>query len=382
MEALYKIGFSYYKIERYNDSLKYLYKILKIEPDNSETIFLIGDVFRQIGKELEAKNYYARAININIKLKDRYRNIGKNLIKEKKYKEAVIYYSKYSLKIKNNVEELSNFGAALIRIGKEKEGRFYINYALKIKEVPYIYNNFAKALLDIEKFEEAKKNADKALELDISYLDAKNTIGDIFMKKEEYIEAFNYYKDVLKSDPKNSYASKKLSLISKKVKLKKAKHFKKVNDIIDEYNLACVLVRENKIDEAKKTFLNIIKKDNKNTKSIYGLAYIEQKANNFLSAEKYYRRAVELEPKYEEALYGLAYSLLTLKKHSEAIEVFQKVLNLNKDNDKAMFLIAICYIKKNNKIEAEKYLKKFLKIKPDNVEAKKILNQIKTKSLD
>ena len=72
-------------------------------------------------------------------------------------------------------------------------------------------------------------------------------------------------------------------------------------------------------------FLNIIKKDNKNTKSIYGLAYIEQKANNFLSAEKYYRRAVELEPKYEEALYGLAYSLLTLKKHSEAIEVFQEM---------------------------------------------------------
>lgn len=78
-------------------------------------------------------------------------------------------------------------------------------------------------------------------------------------------------------------------------------------------NKADVLFKENKLNEAEKIYIEVIKKDPKNIKAYLSLGKIYLKWHNFGDAKASFRQVIKLNPKDEEAQ-------LQLKKLDEATE--------------------------------------------------------------
>jgi len=170
-----------------------------------------------------------------------------------------------------------------------------------------------------------------------------------------------------------------------------------------EINRAKQLHLLNKIDEAQKIYLNLIKKDEKNNIIYFllGTTYLQQKkfpeaikhlkksiqlnsnysfsynnlgialaeTNSFIEAKNNYDKAIQLNKGYLDAYLNRGISLNKLKKYSEAIIDFNLVIKANPYSSKAFNNIANVY--KNLRLydEAIKNYDKAIKIQPDYLEA-------------
>lgn len=135
-------------------------QILKIDPNNFKTTFLLGSLFLQtknfekaeklLSKAVELKsdyadaynnlglayfelneykkseNCYQKAINIKPESTNAYINIASLFRKNKKYNEAKIYYEKVLKKEPNRKEACLGYSKLLLLLGNHKEGLNYM----------------------------------------------------------------------------------------------------------------------------------------------------------------------------------------------------------------------------------------------------------------
>ena len=212
------------------------------------------------------------------------------------------------------------------------------------------------------KFEEAEKIYREIIKTEPKQSDANHNLGLILASKNQIDEALLLFKTAIEVNPDAeqfwmSYIQvfikqKKYgdaATISKKA-LKLNANFKRVN-----LTLGLILIDIGKFDEAEKIYRKAIELNPNKSEAYNNLGTIFYKNSNFKEAEVNYKKAIELKPDYVEAYNNLSFTLLKLDKPEEAKKNSNKLIQLKSDIDKKIVLA--------EHQKAKEYCENILKIK-------------------
>ena len=183
-------------------------KVLKINPNHFESVFLLGSLYAQSNNFDRAKQLLYKAIQINPNFADAHNNLA-NVLKElKEPKKAIACYEK-AIKINPNFADA--------------------------------HYNLGNALKLLDEYKKAKSCYEKAIQINPNFADAYNNLGTVFRVLREFEKAITCYEKAIYLKPDHGYAhSNKLfsSLYSEKIDpknyLSQAKKFrsslKPIND--------------------------------------------------------------------------------------------------------------------------------------------------------
>ena len=242
-------------------------EILKSEPDNFNTLHLLGII------AFQTKNYQAseKILNKVIKIKpdfaDAYTNRGIVLKVLNKSEEAIESWNN-AIKINSkNFQAYNHRGVALIELKRPKEAIESWNNAIKIKpDFAEAYNNLGNVLNDLKKFDESLKNYNEAIKIKPNFFEAYSNRGSVLKALNKLEEALNSCNEAIKINPKYAEAYNNRGIILAELKqvdaaLENYKNAIKINpNFSDAYNNQGVLLIELKrLDDAKESFESALK---------------------------------------------------------------------------------------------------------------------------
>ena len=191
-QALNLIGIIYGTNKNHKDALTYFKKGLKINPEDGSLNFNIAKAYSELGEDHRAIKHHLIAINKEPGNCDYWLNYGNSLAKQNQIKESISAYDKVIEINSEHIEAWFNKGVALGRLKLfELALECYdkvINHHLKLfelKSIPEIalekidryqkaYNNQAQIYLELGLFQRALDGYDKAISLDPYYFEAIN----------------------------------------------------------------------------------------------------------------------------------------------------------------------------------------------------------------
>lgn len=311
---------------------------------------------KYLSNEISEKSYdfylgYCLYLNDKIEsAKEIFKKLSNNLVNDEKleiysnlmyaeccallnlYEEAI---ETYNVVLKSPISD--NFEAHLYAF----YGKIYCLYKLKKYNETLITISLFKSFIEKEKL----KGIDNVLEEQIEYI-----LADCWYQKGNYKKALENFKNFINrcKDPYlYLYANFKLfSIYEVQKNYKEAEEILKLleyktnsletNNIL-KYNLARILVKQKKINQAIKIYQQI-------------LSNIDNKQ---------FRQHIELE---------LSFCLYQQKNYSKAIETLNKINSDSKEiNSNKQYLLGLCYFNNKNYKEAINTFSKFLKTYPDNI---------------
>ncbi|MBC7589082.1 MAG: tetratricopeptide repeat protein [Chitinophagaceae bacterium] len=167
----YLIGKSYYELENYGLSKKYLVEQIIITPTHKETVALLGKVYIELSNYTEAIAIYHKCLEASPDNPELMYELGLLYSAQKKDREAVKYFEMAAAKgLKQDIAFLENLGYSYLEFDIEK-GVEVLN----------------KVLL--------KKPGDAEL---------LTQIAQAYYRKENYAVAFDYYYKIYLNDNKNA----------------------------------------------------------------------------------------------------------------------------------------------------------------------------------
>lgn len=225
-----------------------LYKMaIELKPLNTELYLNVSNLYKNIKKYSEAKQFAYKAISLNDKIPSAYVTLGDIYKEEKDFNKAIENYNKSLELDKSSAYILYKIG----RIYEEQE-------------------QFSDALT---KYQEAYEKSKSNKFLRSLYL---KDIATIYIKQEKYLDAIDTYKKILNDDPNDSDALFYLAFTySQNNQLEKAiETYNKVieitpNESSAHYNLGLAYLRLGKEEDNEK-ILNHFKKYLELTKDIKG----------------------------------------------------------------------------------------------------------------
>jgi len=143
-------------------------QVLKIDPNHSQALNNLSNIFQDLGEHQKAKDCYEKAIEISPDYVDAHYNLGnmfKNLGEHQKAKDC---YEKAIEIDPNHVDAHNNLGNIFHKLGENQK---------------------------------AKDCYEKVIEIDPNHVDAHNNLGNIFHKLGENQKAKDCYEKVIEIDP-------------------------------------------------------------------------------------------------------------------------------------------------------------------------------------
>ena len=139
------------------------------------------------------------------------------------------------------------------------------------------------------------------------------------------------------------------------------------NDQISELSKKGYLfLKEDNIQEAVKSFSEILKQEENNNYALVGLGDSERKQNHFPEAIKYYSECLKFYPENSYALFGLADCYKSLNQYQKAIKIWEQYLSHDDKNITVLTRIADAYRKIHDFKRSKEIYTKVLKIEENN----------------
>jgi tetratricopeptide (TPR) repeat protein len=121
-----------------------------------------------------------------------------------------------------------------------------------------------------------------------------------------------------------------------------------------------------RFDEARKYFLEGLKRDPKNTSCLYNLGYMANRQGNIQEAANYLELALSVNPNLGDALYELGSAKMTEKKYAEALPLFQRCTKVTSKPSEAYYKLAAVERALHQREAAERDLKIFQTLAKNN----------------
>jgi len=166
-----------------NNAQEQYENIIKIDPNNSQAIHLLGVIFFQKKNYIKSIKLIKKSININPNNFSAYNNLGNVFRELKKYSDAIKNYNKA-------IEINPNYTGCLYNIAKTYAASSNNNLALNFYEKTITsnanfldaYYDYAELLENLGKFNESLKNYYKLLRLNPDYPYLKGSIANLKLK--------------------------------------------------------------------------------------------------------------------------------------------------------------------------------------------------------
>ncbi|CAN2041792.1 protein O-GlcNAc transferase [Candidatus Magnetomoraceae bacterium gMMP-15] len=176
--------------------------ILKNQPDNLDALHLIGVIARRFGKFENSINYLNKAIKINSNIAAIHLNIGLALSESGRINEAVESYKRAVNLDPNFVEAIYNLGAALQSQAKFDEAVIYYKKLVSIKpDYLLAWYHMGIALQELDRLDEAIDAYKQAVSIKPDNFKVYYNMGIAMQKQGRFDEAASCYKMVVSIKP-------------------------------------------------------------------------------------------------------------------------------------------------------------------------------------
>jgi tetratricopeptide (TPR) repeat protein len=140
---------------------------------------------------------------------------GNRSIARGAYSEAIDFYRDLIRIAPRHVVALNNLGAALTKLGREKEAEGYFYQAIKIEpDFPDAYSNIGNALLLKGQYAAAEQFLRRALKLNPRFVDARVNLGLVLSFLSRLRDARSQFEKALKYQPLNADALSGLAVVA------------------------------------------------------------------------------------------------------------------------------------------------------------------------
>lgn len=129
------------------------------------------------------------------------------------------------------------------------------------------------------------------------------------------------------------------------------------------------LLKNNKVEDAKDMFRQILKIEDQNNYALVGLGDSERKQNNYEKAIEYYSECLSCHPGNNYALFGLADCYKALSQYKKAIEIWEQYLIYDDRNVTVLTRVADAYRKIHDFKKSKELYLKVLEMEQNNAYA-------------
>jgi len=348
LEALFNLGYIYYKEEEFEKSEEYFKKIIDINPNYKK-----GIVYECLG------DIYMNEYNLP--------------------KRALEYFSQ-----SQSVEENE---LLLVKMGICYEILEDNELALKCYIAAHEKNDeFVNPMFHIGCIYDKMKNPEAIKWLEIAY-----------EKEKENVDYLQKYGDILVQSDNESNVAKGILILEKGIEfftgnieitsslakgyekqgklkeaiqlLEKAKNNEEFsNNKSKVFQLASYYEKAKELAKAIEFFKKVLSLDKRNIEALLHIGYIYRSIKENVKAFKCFKQILSIEPNNFLAFYGLARLYQSLDNHdNEAIQCYKKCLNINSQSLKANLQLGIIYLKTKKYQESLYCLQNVIKLEPNNV---------------
>jgi len=238
-------------------------------------------------------------------------------------------------------------------INKPKEKELVSNFDKAIEQNPYnaeAYFNRGQSFYLSSKLIAAKKDFDKAIEIDSLYIPALKFRARIQFEKNQFQEALKDLSLCLKYAPEEE----EIYIDVAKIYLFTMQYQKAIDHVnaalkINKYNSEAYFIKGYCYKEAKDTlratsaFQTTIEQNPNHLNAYMQLALFAFDKNDPLCVE-YYNQAIRIAPQNQEAFYGKGLYYQQNKAYKQAIKTYQDLLSINHQSEKAYYNLGYVYL--------------------------------------
>ena len=353
LKEIFAEAFKYYKKKDLKTAESFCYKILSIEPNHFDSMFLLATICAINNNFNKAKQLLHKVIKIQPKNASVFNNLGTAYKELGDHKEAINYYNKVLEINPNHTNAHYNLGLMFYGLKEIEKAKSYFQKTVEIQpNYAQAFFSLANVHVDLKDFESAVSYYQKAIELNSNLLGAHNNLGLVFRIINDFENTVRCYKKVIEIKPNHAGAHHNLALAYKELG-----DFEKA---IKSHESAIKSEPDNAIhyfylSELKKDILNnilknkiekIIKNDNCTKSNMaYGnfiLARYENKIKNFEKELSYLKKGHKFffDLKKEKFKFGIKYCFDDVLQISERSSISK--LNYKDDyNIKPIFIIGV-----------------------------------------
>ena len=211
-------------------------KILKIDANQFQTLFLLGSLYLQTKNFTDAIKLLEKAIKIKPNHADSYHNLGFASIELGEFQKAILLLNKTIEINPKHVDAYYNIANAYKQLRNFDDAKANFKEAIKLKpDNAKAYNNLGNVLKESGKTKEAIVSYKKAIQIQPNHAKAYHNLGNTFKQLGEIKNAAASYEKSFKYLPSNLEALDALSTLKEEILDIKLK--KKINEIMKNKNI-------------------------------------------------------------------------------------------------------------------------------------------------
>lgn len=361
----------YLKNEEYNKVLDCYNDLLKLDPNDEDSLNGKASILAHIRRWDDAIKCYDDLIELNPNYLEAWLGKASVLVDMEKYDEALIYFDKALELEPDNIRTLKEKGKLLNDLERFDEAITCFDKALAVNpdeksilslrtytlsslrkeaEKKKLYNKI-RVLINDNRFEDANKHLDKALKLDSNCYHFLYLKGKVLTELKEFEESIGYLDKAFELNPRCT-----LALCTKGFALCHLKQFDKAKACLDE-----AILLNPKDSYALKLMGNL---------HLTGL-------KDYPKAIEFYKKATKLDSKDSMLWNNLAEAYLNTKKFEKGLKCCEKALALDCNNFWALFTSGKIYYELEQYDDAMEYATKAEKLNHSNSELLDFIEKIK-----
>ncbi len=179
-------------------------KILKIDSNNFEAVFLLGSLFLQTKNFQEAIHFLNKAISIQPKHANSYQNLGYAFVELGEFKKAEELFFKAIEIDPNHGDAHFNLANTYKQMRNFKKAQEFYEKTIQIQpNNSSVYNNYANVCKQMGEFSKAITSYNKAIELKPDHPRAHHNLGNTYNQLGEFSKAINSFEKAFKYQPFN-----------------------------------------------------------------------------------------------------------------------------------------------------------------------------------
>lgn len=302
-------GSSNARLKKYDKAIEVYEQSLRLDQDNPETHFNLGNTYKDMGQLNRARAFYFSALRIKPNLHQAYNNLG------------------------NIYRDMNEFDKAI---------KFYSKALSFDRKNPGLYNNIGLAHHNNLNMEKAIENFVEALRLNSSFTDALLNLGTSLEAQNKLSQAMICYKRVLEIDPTVVEAQNNITNLIEAAddaaqQLAQTKKTATGSHPAARPQLKLLQGGADMADTSTQMYRDIIKENPDYPEAHYNLGNALKKREQFGDALLSYQKAIDIKPDFPEAYNNIG-NILALDNTTlaEAIEHYDTAIRIKPTYDEAI----------------------------------------------
>ncbi|MEW6378136.1 MAG: tetratricopeptide repeat protein [bacterium] len=317
--------------------------VLKVNPNDVFTHFVLGYIYDQTGKTDLAIREFEETLRLDPRYVSAYNDLGTVYNRLGQYDKALEQFRKALEVNPEYAESVENMGVVYFALKDYDQALKYFEQSLQMNPKSHkAYNNIGSVYLAWGDYQKAREYLEKSHQMDPTYIDAYNNLGSVLISLGEFDKAIEKFQGLLKLNPQH---------------------------LEGRVNLASAYIGRGKYDEALRE-LEIAQKINPNMPKIYNcLGTLYVRSEKFAEAIPQFEKTLSLDPNSFEAHYNLGIAYFRLGQLDMAVKEYQEALRLSPSNAPCHVNLGIAYFNLQKVDECIAEYQKAIQLDPRNIEA-------------